>query len=226
MDRESKARIIEEGFDLLGDAIRVIAQRPKKTSTGPERGSFPPSEMTKTAPEKEKVGKTSHEPEKPPFLASQSSQKKVSPEILDSSKETQELTFPGRPLTVEQCISCLAHNHYLAARGRIKEAIRFYNREGGFSDTVIAKVHDVMEDLITPERDDYAARTDNPVLNKMLRDMQKRGDDIKKELEGIVLDYENKSVEDLETIRDKIIDIQKAAWKLTAIEKKLVAGVT
>lgn len=144
--------------------------------------------------------------------------------IPSSSRETQEATLPRGTLTTEQCIACLAHNHYLAARGRIKEAIRFYNREGDFSDTVIEKLHDVMEDLITPERDDYAARAGNPVLNKMLRDMQKRGDDIKKELEEVVLDYENRTVSALESIRDKIVDIQKAAWQLTAIEKKLTAG--
>jgi len=141
-----------------------------------------------------------------------------------SPQKTQELRLPPRTLTSQQCIACLAHNHYLAARGRIKEAIKFHYRAGGFDETVIEKLHDVMEDLITPDRDDYAAKSDSPVLNEMLRDMQRKGDAIKKDLEAVLLDYENKGADDLESIKQDIVDIQKAAWKLTGIEKNLAAG--
>lgn len=71
MDRETQARIVEEGGKLVSDVIKVIALRPKRTKS-PET---PSPEMTQPAPETEIVGKTSHEPEKPPILPSESHSK-------------------------------------------------------------------------------------------------------------------------------------------------------
>lgn len=71
MDRETQARIVEEGGKLVSDVIKVIALRPKRTKS-PET---PSPEMAQPAPETEIVGKVSHEPEKPPILPSESHSK-------------------------------------------------------------------------------------------------------------------------------------------------------
>jgi len=68
MDTESRARIVEETGKVFGDLIKVIALRPKRAKS-PET---PLSEMAKTAPKTEDVGKTSHEPEKPQISPSES----------------------------------------------------------------------------------------------------------------------------------------------------------
>lgn len=71
MDTETRARIVEESGKVVGDLIKVIALRPKRTKP-PE---IPLSEMTKTAPKTGDMGKVSHEPEKPPILPSESHSK-------------------------------------------------------------------------------------------------------------------------------------------------------
>lgn len=146
------------------------------------------------------------------------------PEALTPIEHPSEPPAYKRPLSDSQCMSCLAHNHYLTARGRIKEVIKFYEREGGFTETVISKMHDTMEDLLVPNRDDYAATSENPLVRTMLHDMQNRGDAIKKELEDIVLNPESHNLDDLNKVKDEIVEIQKAAWRLTSIDKQVKAS--
>jgi len=68
MDIETKARIVEQTSKLAGDLIKAIALRPRK----PSEVSTSPSEVSEKAPEREDVGKVSHEPEKPPISAPES----------------------------------------------------------------------------------------------------------------------------------------------------------
>lgn len=68
MDIETKAKIVEEGGKLMGELIKAVALRPRKS---PEV-SPPPSEIAQGAPEREDASKVSHEPEKPPILPPES----------------------------------------------------------------------------------------------------------------------------------------------------------
>ncbi len=137
MDTETRARIIEETGKVVGDLIKVIALRPKRTKSS----EIPLSEMTKGAPEKEIVGKVSHEPEKPSEIALQG--------ILEAS--LGEEAIKGGTA----CNIC-SDEHFNRVSGALSEALRFA-RDKGMKDTeVIRRIRHARDELNTMERFDLA----------------------------------------------------------------------
>lgn len=88
MDTETTARIVEQTSKLAGDLIRALALRPK-----PSKASKPPSEMAKTAPQKEDVGKTSQGPASPPALKSDTESHPKPPGAVMERKELDPETM-------------------------------------------------------------------------------------------------------------------------------------
>lgn len=99
MSSESRARIIEEGSRLAGEFIRAAILRPRKSPAPVSQ------EAARTAPEKENVGRTSHEPEPPPILASGSQDQPPIENKIDqksSSEQIASITKPQRLPTREE----------------------------------------------------------------------------------------------------------------------------
>jgi len=143
VDTETRAKIVEETGKVFGDLIKVIALRPKRAKS-PET---PLSEMAKTAPKTEDVGKMSHEPAKP--------------------SKIEDISVA--------CVPC-AIGHFSTTAGLLNEAMRF-KKEGISSNEILDRIGKALEEQnalervdLTPENIQTTKEWERPIAEEALEE--------------------------------------------------------